>query len=79
MKLHWVEGGISLAAFAWLGGETEGQLVEAMHGEPNFRHVWWPEKALAAARSVARVKLPNGSATGFLVADDVFNDQPPRL
>jgi endonuclease G len=47
-------------------------LTEAIIGEPNFKSIWWLELALQAARSVARVKLPAGSATGFMVAPDIF-------
>lgn len=49
-----------------------GMLVEAIIGEPNFKAIWWLERALTAARSVARVKLPGGSATGFLIGPDAF-------
>ena len=76
MKSHWVVSGASPAGFAWTGGATvhrdTGMLVEAVIGEPNFKAIWWLEKAVAAARSVARVKLPGGSATGFLVGPDTF-------
>lgn len=68
--------GSSPQGFAWHGGETvdraTGTLVEAVIGDPNFKYTWWLDLALKAANSVARVKLSNGSASGFLIGDDVF-------
>ena len=76
MKSHWIMSGASPEGFAWDGGETvhrdTGTLVEAVIGEPNFKKLWWLSEALRVSRSVARVKLPGGSATGFLVGADVF-------
>jgi endonuclease G len=76
MKAHWILSGASPSGFPWTGGATvradTRAPVEAVIGEPNFKSIWWLELALAAARSVARVKLAAGSATGFLVAPDVF-------
>ncbi|MDH3694418.1 MAG: serine protease [Gammaproteobacteria bacterium] len=76
MKAHWVNNGTSTAGFGWQGGETVNPQtdtrVEAVLGEPNFKSIWWLELALDAARSVGRVKLPNGSASGFLIAPDIF-------
>lgn len=75
MKAHWVTTGTSTTGFEWAGGDTvrpdSGMLVEALIGEPNFKEIWWLELALRAARSVTRVKLPAGSATGFMVAPDI--------
>lgn len=76
MKSHWIISGASPEGFPWNGGETvhrdTGTLVEAVIGEPNFKQLWWLRKALEVSRSVARVKLPRGSATGFLVGKNVF-------
>ncbi len=75
MKAHWVNQGSSQAGFVWQGGETinpqTGNLVEAVIGDPNFKSIWWLELALKASRSVMRVKLAAGSASGFLVAPDI--------
>ena len=76
MKSHWIMSGASPEGFTWDGGETvhrdTGTLVEAVIGEPNFKRLWWLREALRVSRSVARVKFPSGSATGFLVGADVF-------
>lgn len=64
------------AGFDWKGGTTvdthTGMLVEAVIGPPNFKAIWWLQAAAKAAQHVARVKLSNGSATGFLIADDIL-------
>jgi len=76
MNPHWIDSGARPKGFEWTGGKTldsnTGRLVEAVIGEPNFRNIWWLEEALKAAQSVARVRLPAGSATGFLVGPDIF-------
>lgn len=76
MKSHWIISGTSPTGFSWKGGQTvhrdTGTLVEAVLGEPNFKALWWLETALNASKRVARVKLPSGSATGFMIAPDVF-------
>lgn len=76
MKPHWIFSGTSPGGFQWTGGATvradTRMPVEAVIGEPNFKSIWWLELALEAAHSVARVKLPAGSATGFLIAPDLF-------
>ena len=76
MKSHWVISGTSPVGFKWSGGDAvsrvTGGLTEFVVGEPNFKHIWWLEEALKAARKIARVKLPNGSATCFLIANDVL-------
>ena len=76
MKSHWIMSGASPEGFVWNGGETvhrdTGALVEAVIGEPNFKALWWLRAALEASKSVARVKLPGGSATGFLIGENVF-------
>lgn len=76
MKSHWITSGASPTGFSWTGGQTvhrdTGLLIEAIIGEPNFKELWWLAIALEASKRVARVKLPAGSATGFLVAPDVF-------
>lgn len=76
MNVTWIYGGASPEGFEWKGGDTihrdTGGLVEATFGEPNYRYIWWLEKALVAAKCVARVRMPSGSATGFLIGPDVF-------
>lgn len=87
MQTQWVVSGASPEGFTWQGGATEqggaavqgegiaqgaGVRAAAVIGEPNFTAIWWLELALGAARSVARVKLGAGAATGFLVAPDLL-------
>lgn len=77
MKTHWIMSGAPPQGFQWTGycpvaAADAPVRVEAVVGPPNFKAIWWLESALKAARSVARVKLPNGSATGFLIAKDIF-------
>ena len=76
MQARWILTGSATTGFEWKGGDTvrpdSGMPFEATVGEPNFKSIWWPEFAVRAARSVARVKLPAGSATGFMVAGDIL-------
>ena len=76
MNSHWMTSGTSNRGFNWLGGETvssdTGLSLEAVLGDPNFKHIWWLEEALKAARKIARIKMPNGSATGFMISDDIL-------
>ncbi len=76
MNVQWLYLGTHPKGFEWKGGQTvhrdSGQPFEAFIGEPNFKSIWWLEKALNAAKSVARVKLSAGSATGFLIGPDIF-------
>lgn len=76
MKIHWVMSGSRPEGMDWTGGDTvhadTRTLVDATIGEPNFKSIWWLDSAQQAARSVARVKLPTGAATGFLIAKDIF-------
>jgi len=76
MKSHWVMSGASNDGFVWADDAAEraagGMRFEAVLGPPNFKEIWWLESALHAARSVARVKLSNGAATGFLIGPDLF-------
>jgi endonuclease G len=76
MKAHWINSGVSQSGFKWIGGDTvdprSNTKVEALIGEPNYKDIWWLELAIKRARSVARVKFPNGSATGFMVGPDLF-------
>jgi V8-like Glu-specific endopeptidase len=48
-----------------------GNLVEAVIGDPNFKSIWWLELALEASRRVVRVRMPAGSASGFMIAPDI--------
>ncbi len=76
MKTHWLMSGVSGEGFTWKDADTnrtaEGIRLEAVIGPPNFKEIWWLESALQAARSVARVKMANGAATGFLIGPDLF-------
>ncbi|MBU1139649.1 MAG: serine protease [Proteobacteria bacterium] len=76
MKAHWVMSGTGPQEFIWQGGEGNHPEMPtgfgAVIGSQNFKEIWWLEAALKAARSVARVKLPAGAATGFLVGPDLF-------
>lgn len=76
MKTQWVNNGSPPGGFEWKGGKTidpaSGTRMEAVIDEPNFKEIWWLELAINASRGVARVKLPNGSATGFLIGPDLF-------
>lgn len=76
MKVQWVMNGSQPGGFQWKGGKTVesevGFRLEAVIEDPNFKEIWWLESALKASNSVARVKLPNGSATGFLIGPDLF-------
>jgi endonuclease G len=68
MKAQWVSTGVG-PGFEW---NEQGATLEAVIGEPNFKAIWWLESAVRAARSVARVVLQGGSATGFLVGPDTL-------
>lgn len=76
MDAHWVSSGLGPDGFNWETGAginlTTGYLNEALISTPNYKSIWWLEEALAAARKICRIKLPNGSATGFLVDGDVL-------
>lgn len=76
MKAHWVNSGADPRGFDWQGGESvsrqTGNALEAVIGEPNFKQIWWLEEALKASRKIARVKMPTGSATCFLIGPDLL-------
>jgi V8-like Glu-specific endopeptidase len=76
MKANWVNNGTSPGGFTWASGgdfnPTTGDKVEVTLGEPNYKAIWWLELAVKSARSVARVKMSNGSASGFLIGPDLF-------
>jgi endonuclease G len=76
MNTKWFYCGTNPKGFEWKGGDTihseDGRLFEAHIGEPNFKNIWWLEKAIDASMKVARVKLKTGSATGFLIGSDIF-------
>lgn len=76
MDAQLVSTGMSSQGFKWTGGDTvdrqTGGLLEVVLGPPNFKSIWWLERAVETARHVARVKLPNGSATGFLISNNIF-------
>ena len=70
MKTQWVRTGSSPHGFTWKGSASLTPYV--VIGEPNFKQIWWMEKALNAARHVARIRCPAGTATGFLVRKDLL-------
>lgn len=76
MKAHVISTGMHPKGFEWRGKDsvdkTTGNLIESIVGADNFKNIWWMEKAIDSARHVARVKMPNGSATGFLIGADIF-------
>lgn len=76
MDVNWLSGGSSSSGFIWMGGHTidpdSSPRPRAVIGPPNFKSIWWLESALKASRSVARIKLPNGAATGFLVKNNLL-------
>lgn len=76
MNTQHIFNGISEAGFHWVEKKEEAAErpvhVEAAIGEPNFRQIWWLARALEASERVARVWLPQGTATGFLVGPDAF-------
>lgn len=76
MDIIWVNSGISRNGFDWEGGDginpSTNTPFEAVIGRQNFKQIWWLEKALAAAKKVARVKLRGGSATGFMITEDIL-------
>ncbi|MEM9298838.1 MAG: serine protease [Bacteroidota bacterium] len=62
--------------FNWKGGKTINPKTntpyEAIIGQENFAEIWWLEEALKAAKKVARIKKNGGTATGFMVSEDLF-------
>ena len=76
MKTHWIINNGPPSGFRWQGqpefDPQSGRRLEAVIADPNFKALWWLRKAFDVARCVARVKFPNGSATGFLVGPDMF-------
>jgi len=76
MNSMWVISGVSPTGFEWKGGNTinvsTGGLYEYVVGHPNFKNVWWLEKAIEASKRVCRIRMANGSATGFVISDDIL-------
>lgn len=76
MKSHWIINNGPPGGFHWVAGPDVGDsssiALEAVIDDPNFKAIWWLQRAIDAAKSVARVKLANGSATGFLVGPDIL-------
>ena len=76
MKTHWIINNGPPGGFRWQGRSEPD--TDSSHGleviidEPNFKALWWLRKAIEVSSSVARVKFANGSATGFLIAPDIF-------
>ena len=76
MKTHWLINNGPPGGFRWEADpdsdHSSSRFLEAVVDDPNFKAVWWLQKAIEASNSIARVKLPNGSATGFLVGQDIL-------
>jgi len=72
MKAHWINQGASAKGFEWLEQIEQEYTLERIIDERNFMHIWWLQEAVKVANRVARVKFSNGSATGFLVGEDLF-------
>ncbi len=76
MDIFWINSGLSQKGFEWVGGKTINHNTdhpyEAIIDQENFKQIWWLEKALEASKKVARIKMPNGSATGFMISDDIL-------
>ncbi len=76
MDVSWINSGISRNGFDWKGGKgvnpSTDRLDEAIIDQENFKQIWWLERALEAARKVARIKTRRGSATGFMITDDLL-------
>lgn len=76
MDSMWVSSGFSPEGFSWEGGNTidaaTGALHEAVLGPPNYKSVWWLDKAIEASKKVCRIRMGNGSATGFVISDDIL-------
>jgi endonuclease G len=76
MRLDWIESGTSPEGFIWNVHQTplryDRTRVQAVIGDSNFIHIHLLEQALRAARHVARIRLPGGAATGFLISHDVL-------
>ncbi|MEO1054720.1 MAG: serine protease [Bacteroidota bacterium] len=62
--------------FKWRGGRTINPKTntpyEAIIGQENFAEIWWLEEALKAAKKVAKIKKSSGSATGFMISEDLL-------
>jgi V8-like Glu-specific endopeptidase len=56
----------------WHGRDSSVDVREKIIGENTLRHVRMLEQALAAARAVVRIGLPNGCGSGFMIAPDLL-------
>lgn len=76
MKTHWIINNGPPGGFRWEADsdsdQSSSRALEAIIDDPNFKAIWWLQEATKAAKSVVRVKLTNGSATGFLVSSDIL-------
>lgn len=76
MKTSWIINNGPPGGFHWVGQSSVTAKVdarqEAVIDDPNFKAIWWLRKATEVSSSVARVRLPAGSATGFLISDNIF-------
>lgn len=75
MDVFWLYDGFDKKKIAWKGGKAinpeTGVLLEALIDDDNFKEIYWLEKALEAAKKVAKIGC-NNQGTGFLISEDVF-------
>ncbi len=76
MDISWINSGISKNGFNWEGGQgidlSTNRPTESIIDQENFKQIWWLERALEAAKKVVRIKMRRGSATGFMITDEVL-------
>lgn len=76
MDIQWINSGVSRRGFDWKAGKVidtnTGLSDEAVIGPENFKQIGWLEQAIEASKKVARIKTRRGSATGFMISEDIF-------
>jgi endonuclease G len=74
MDLNWITNGISSAGFTWHGPSDAESHKAIVDPQQRLKQIWYLEKALESAQSVARVVLPqtNQFATCFLVGPNLI-------
>ena len=73
MDDDWLATGTSASGFAWHGPKRRRRAAAIVDAHHRIKQIWYLERALEMARSVARVVNPNGkTATCFLVAPQLI-------
>jgi endonuclease G len=72
MRADWVKNGASPNGIDWRGDKKTARARKAIIGQDSTTRVWFLEQALAAARSVARIKVSGGTGTGFLIGPETI-------